>query len=219
MARRLSDETKKKRKMGTGEGKDYIPYITTSEINSLGTTSVIRDWKTGRGVHCLSQGEALWYYILRWDDNNVDIREQYPLDVDKTVELAKEMGIKHPQNEKHVMTTDFLVTESDGTLHAYSVKADRNLSKRTLQLLCLEKMYWVTQNVQFKMLFKTEVDEILAGNIRLVTELYDKAKVTDWYSNIKHQIAVKRLNIDLSSEPLTIEYVKRCLHLVENNAL
>lgn len=76
MARRLSDETKKKRKMGTGEGKDYIPYITTSEINSLGTTSVIRDWKTGRGVHCLSQGEALWYYILRWDDNNVDIREQ-----------------------------------------------------------------------------------------------------------------------------------------------
>ena len=77
----------------------------------------------------------------------------------------------------------------------------------------------MTQNVQFKMLFKTEVDEILAGNIRLVTELYDKAKVTDWYSNIKHQIAVKRLNIDLSSEPLTIEYVKRCLHLVENNAL
>ena len=219
MARRLSDETKKKRKMGTGEGKDYIPYITTSEINNLVTTSVIRDCKTGRGVHCLSQVESLWYYILRWDDNNVDIREQYPLDVDKTVELAKEMGIKHPQNEKHVMTTDFLVTESDGTLHAYSVKADRNLSKRTLQLLCLEKMYWVTQNVQFKMLFKTEVDEILAGNIRLVTELYDKAKVTDWYSNIKHQIAVKRLNIDLSSEPLTIEYVKRCLHLVENNAL
>ena len=60
---------KRKRKMGTGEGKDYIPYITTSEFNSRGTTSVIKDWKTGRGVHCLSQGETLWYYILRWDDN------------------------------------------------------------------------------------------------------------------------------------------------------
>ena len=103
MARRLSDETKKKRKMGTGEGKDYIPYITTSEFNSRGTTSVIKDWKTGRGVHCLSQGETLWYYILRWDDNNVDIREQYPLDVDKTVAIAEEMGIQYPRNKAQVM--------------------------------------------------------------------------------------------------------------------
>ena len=37
--------------MGTGVGKDYIPYITTSEFNSQGTTSVIKDWKTGRGVN------------------------------------------------------------------------------------------------------------------------------------------------------------------------
>ena len=84
MARRLSDETKKKRKMGTGEGKDYIPYITTSEFNSRGTTSVIKDWKTGRGVHCLSQGETLWYYILRWEDNNEDIREHYQLHLHNT---------------------------------------------------------------------------------------------------------------------------------------
>lgn len=103
---------KRKRKMGTGEGKDYIPYITTSEFNSRGTTSVIKDWKTGRGVHCLSQGETLWYYILRWDDNNVDIREQYPLDVDKTVAIAEEMGIQYPRNKAQVMTTDFLVTEA-----------------------------------------------------------------------------------------------------------
>jgi hypothetical protein len=76
MSRKISQKTKQLRKMGTGEGASYIPYITTSEFNSLGTTSVIRDWKTGRGVHCLAQGETLWYYILRWDDNNVDIREQ-----------------------------------------------------------------------------------------------------------------------------------------------
>lgn len=66
MSKRLSTASKKKRHMGEGEGKDYKPYITTSEFNSLGTTSVIVDWKTGRGIHCLSQGEAYWYYILRW---------------------------------------------------------------------------------------------------------------------------------------------------------
>ena len=73
--------------MGEGTGKDYRPYITTSEFNSQGTTSVIRDWKTDRGVHCLSQGEMLWYYILRWDDENIDIREQYPLDYGETVRI------------------------------------------------------------------------------------------------------------------------------------
>lgn len=66
MARKLSNETKLKRKVGTGEGKKYKPYITTSEFNSTGTTTVIKDWKTGRGIHCLSQGEVYWYYILRW---------------------------------------------------------------------------------------------------------------------------------------------------------
>lgn len=65
MSRRLSDHTKELRKMGQGEGANYKPYITTSEFNSLGTTSVIRDWKTGRDVHCMSQGEMLLYYILR----------------------------------------------------------------------------------------------------------------------------------------------------------
>lgn len=80
MSRRISQKTKLKRRMGQGEGADYIPYITTREFNSLGTTALIKDWITGRTVHCFSQGEARWYYILRWDDENIDIREQYPLD-------------------------------------------------------------------------------------------------------------------------------------------
>lgn len=127
------------RKKGTGIGKNYIPYISTAKLNSLGTTSVIKDWKTGRGVHCLSQGEAYWYYILRWDDNNIDIREQYPLEQSETTKIAMEHGFRPAQNGTIMMTTDFLVTKADGTFHAYSVKADRDLSERTLQLLCVEK--------------------------------------------------------------------------------
>ena len=211
MARRLSDETKKKRKMGTGEGKDYIPYITTSEFNSRGTTSVIKDWKTGRGVHCLSQGETLWYYILRWDDNNVDIREQYPLDVDKTVAIAEEMGIQYPRNKAQVMTTDFLVTEADGTLHAYSVKSDEFISERKLQLLCIEKMYWNKQGIKFDVLLKRNVNKVLAHNIRLVTEFYDSSYVFDWYSAFKHKIAIKEIKIDIEHAELTADMARQII--------
>ena len=146
MARRMSDRSKQNLHMGEGKGKDYVPYIMTPEFNSLGTTSIIKDWKTGRSIHCMSQGEAMWYYLLRWNDSNIDIREQFPLDNKITVKIADKFGIKHPQSSVHVMTTDFLVTKNDGSLHAYSVKADRNLNDRTIELLYIEREYWKYQN-------------------------------------------------------------------------
>ena len=213
MPKRISQKTKKLRGMGTGKGADYVPYITTSEFNSKGTTSVIKDWKTGRGVHCLSQGEALWYYILRWDDNNVDIREQYPLENKLTVKIAKENGFKHPKNESHIMTTDFLVTELDGTLHAYSVKLDRNLSESTIQSLCIEKLYWLSKNCKFTLLFKSDVNKILLSNIRLVTEYYQPQMAFDKYSAIKHKIAIKECVINMESEIINNDMLDKLLEV------
>lgn len=93
MTRRISDKSKQILHMGEGKGKDYVPYILTSEFNSLGTTSIITDWKTGRNIHCMSQGEAMWYYLLRWNDSNIDIREQFPLDNKITVKIADKLGV------------------------------------------------------------------------------------------------------------------------------
>ena len=197
MSRRISEKTKKIRKMGEGTGKDYKPYITTSEFNSMGTTSVIKDWKTGRGVHCLSQGEMLWYYILRWDDENIDIREQYPLDYIKTCKIAERFGFKNPQ---HIMTTDFLVTKADGKSVAYSVKTNSDQKKRQLDLLCIEKYYWISRGVDYQLLLKTDANRTLAGNVRLVTEFYDADRVFDEISAIKHKIAIKEYPVDMESE-------------------
>lgn len=211
MSRKISQKTKELRKMGTGEGVNYIPYITTSEFNSMGTTSVIRDWKTGRGVHCLSQGEALWYYILRWDDNNIDIREQFPLENAITVQIAKENGIKHPHDENHIMTTDFLVTRSDGTYCAYSIKPNRDLDNRTLQLLCIEKIYWAKQNVPFVLLFAEDINKTYANNIRIVTEFFNPESVFDELSAIKHNIATQKYEIDLRTRSITDHTIKSLL--------
>ena len=199
MSKRLAENTKSVRKLGQGVGVDYRPYITTSEFNSRGTTSVIKDWKTGRAVHCLSQGEMYWYYILRWDDTNVDIREQYPLDYKKTVNIANEMGVASPRK---IMTTDMLATKKDGTEVAYSVKADKRLSKRQMQLLCIEKQYWLNQGIEYQLVFKSEMNTILASNIRLVTEFYDATLVFDVISAIKHKIAIKEIEFDMESKPI-----------------
>lgn len=198
MTRRISDKSKQILHMGEGKGKDYVPYILTSEFNSLGTTSIIKDWKTRRNIHCMSQGEAMWYFLLRWDDSNIDIREQFPLDNKITVKIADELGIKHPQDRNHIMTTDFLVTKSDNSLHAYSVKVDKNLNDRTVELLYIEREYWKYNGVPFDMLYSTDVNQVLVNNIRLITEFYNKNAIYDKYSYIKHLIAIKEIDLDLS---------------------
>lgn len=208
MTRRISNNTKRNRALGTGEGKNYQPWITTSEFNSLGTTSVIKDWKTGRGVHCLSQGEAMWFYILRWDDENIDIREQLPLDMEKVIQIADAFGFRSPKADQ-VMTTDFVATKADGRLHAYSVKANRDLSERTLQLLMIEKQYWNLAGVEYTLLFKTDANRILVSNIRLVTEFYDTNNVFDEYSALKNKIANKEIQIDMSKELITTDVLGR----------
>lgn len=208
MSKVPSRKTKLSRHMGMGRGKDYLPYITTNEFNSQGTASIIPDWKTGRGVHCLSQAEAYWYYVLRWDDDNVDIREQYPLERSITEQIAEKNGLKHPGNKEYVMTTDFLVERRDGTFIAYSVKTDRELAERTLQILCIEKIYWMNKGIDFRMLFKEDLNLILVRNIRNVVMFYDKAKVFDEISLIKHNIAVKEIQWNMEEQIITNSVLK-----------
>lgn len=212
MGKRLSNKEKMKRKMGTGIGKKYKPFITTSEFNSIGTTAVVKDWKTGRGIHCLSQGEVYWYYILRWDDNNIDIREQFPLKRLETLTIAEKLGVKHPGNDDYIMTTDFLVTKSNNKLQAYSIKSSRNsLNDRDLEILCIEKMYWELKNVKFTILFKEDVNEILVHNIRRIVEFYDKSQVFDNYSLLLHKIAIKQVDCDLNKQILDKESISNLL--------
>ena len=138
-----------------------------------------------------------WYYILRWDDTNIDVREQYPLDFTETVNIANKMGFPPPRK---IMTTDMLVTKKNGTEVAYSVKSDKQLSKRQMQLLCIEKQYWLNQGTKCQLVFKSEMNTILASNIRLVTEFYDAALVFDVVSAIKHKIAIKEIEFDMDSK-------------------
>lgn len=211
MTRRISDKSKQILHMGEGKGKDYVPYILTSEFNSLGTTCIITDWKTGRNIHCMSQGEAMWYFLLRWDDSNIDIREQFPLDNKITVKIADELGIKHPQDRNHIMTTDFLVTKSDNSLHAYSVKVDKNLNDRTVELLYIEREYWKYNGVPFDMLYSTDVNQVLVNNIRLITEFYNKNAIYDKYSYIKHLIAIKEIDLDISKTVIDNNQIDKIL--------
>ena len=97
---------------GAGVGKDYKPWVTVADVPSLGRVHRVFCPKTEREHHLLSDNEYYAFLLQWWNDNVIDIREQFPLlDRKKTLEIAALCGIRHPvdpiSGALWVITTDF----------------------------------------------------------------------------------------------------------------
>ena len=136
---------------GSGRYENYRPWVRVSEISSRGTTAEVVDWKHGRTVQCLSDGEMMLYHILRWNDDVDDINESFPLPLEDTLEIAEMYGYNHPRDittkEPKNMTSDFLVWLKDGSRVVYSLIDSRktvhtelctgdNAKKRAVRTQC-----------------------------------------------------------------------------------
>jgi TnsA endonuclease N terminal len=138
---------------GLGTGANYAPWLTVSDIPSLGRSHRLFWPVTGREHHLLSDLE--YYAFLRkcYDDSTLDIREQFPLPRQETLQIATELGVRHPKMNGVfvVMTTDLLVsssTSSGSIERAYAVKPDDELLKRrTMEKLDIERIYWERKGV------------------------------------------------------------------------
>ena len=204
---RITEKTKLKEKRGTGTGADYRPWILAREVGSIGTESVFRDWKHGRSIQCLSQSEVKAYTLLRWRDDVVDIREQYPLDLQLTLGIARKLGLSHPHNCETHMTTDFLVTyqNPDKTcfLKAYSVKPnEKHMTEYALKNLAIEQAYWGIKGVHLEIIYADNLNKTLVSNIRQCVKYYNGKLVKTNIDLMKHLIARKRLKVDIETKPL-----------------
>ena len=193
--------------------KKYIPSIFAKEIKGLSSPCVIVDYKTGRQIHLLSQCEKKAWYILRFDDEVEEIYEQFSLDLEITLALAEEYGVKHPGNKSTVMTTDFFVVKKHGYA-AYSVKSDRSVleKKREIEKQILEKMYWKLFDIEFHVIFVAELDKYLIKNIMEVVKCYDKSRIFNEYDEIRHMIAHKIIKVDLHKKGIDYEKLKESIY-------
>lgn len=156
--------------------------VTRGDPASHGRSGLPYWRRTGRQHHLLSINEAIGFLFCTQLADAIDLREQFPLSLRSsqhelasysaafltqeglgTLELAEKLSIRHPfvecagEREPWVFTTDLLVTLRQGnqepTLLAISVKLDQDVtSKRTLQLLRIERAYWVHRGVPWLLL-------------------------------------------------------------------
>lgn len=211
--RYVSEEKKIKEGRGTGRWEDYKPWINACEIGGTGTVSTMPDWKHGRAIQCLSQGELFAYALLRWQDDVDDILEQYPLHLDKTTEIARRLGYRVSNNGRTHMTTDFVVVKGRD-VEAYSIKPSRNaLTERDKELQKIEEIYWKAQEVPWHQWFSDEMDKTKAQNILDVVSVYNKWPNMDDFAVIRHLLAHKIIEVDMSQK---IEY-KRLIEALKEN--
>lgn len=169
-----------KKKFGLGEGCEYMPWLRVQDVSSRGSSAKIDGIKLNRTHHTLSEHESSFFYLAEFSDSVVDIREQFPLlPLDLSIKIAQTLGVGHPINaqskdkEISVMTTDFLLTRTDGSntwYEAVSVKPAVELKdKRTAEKLDIERVWWQLQGVPFHLFVMTEQNKIQSRNIQWFT--------------------------------------------------
>lgn len=210
MSHRVSEETRRKQHRGEGHGADYRPEIRVSEVpGHLGTNVLVTDWKNNRAMHFLSMGEVMQYYILRWNDDVVDIREQFPLDIESTSKIADEYELRHPYDKNGLIsiTIDMIADYSDGHSEAYSIKASRkDFQSHPSQVknVFIMKIFCEKANMKFKQVYTEDMNRAYAENIQRIVQYWNPNTVTDKVSLFKFMLAHKKIEIDLESDVIDV---------------
>lgn len=161
-----------KEKRGHGNGKHYKPFLTVRDVPSRGRVHRRPALTHGRIVHLLSDLELSAFLLFDWDKKVVDIREQYPLDPEKTRKIADRLGINHPavRGVMQIMTTDFVLDILDnGKIKnlAVSVKYNAELEdERVIEKQELERRYWEGEGIEWFLFTEKEVPNTLIQNIK-----------------------------------------------------
>ncbi|WKX26482.1 TnsA endonuclease N-terminal domain-containing protein [Tatumella ptyseos] len=126
--------------------------MTVRDLSSRGRSHRVYGHKTKRTHHLLLDLELAIFLILEWNPFIQNIREQFPLRIEQTEEIADLNFIPHPavRGIKQIMSTDFYVFSSDPINPRFSIQAkyQKDLENiRTIEKLEIERRYWKSKEI------------------------------------------------------------------------
>ena len=202
---------------GKGEGPSYKPWIKVLEVSSRGRSRRVAGIKTGREHQLLSDVEWKLFLLLEWARNVVDIREQYPLDRELTLEIASMLRIRHPAypgtKVPVVMTVDFLTTEErDGTrsMAAYNAKTTAEAENaRSLEKLEIQRYYFQGAGIPHHLVLSSEIPAKPVRNLEWIRGGLLKQGEQEPYPNFLVENA-QRMAADLARRKPTESLAQYC---------
>lgn len=160
---------------GVGEGAQYVPWLRVRDVPSRGTSSAVTGILVPRPFHLLSELETTYFFLCEREHNTVDVREQWPiLDIDETLRLAKQLGVRHPYRRGYPepVTIDFVITSTtvDGVWYrAAAIKSKddaRNAAVR--QRLAVQYLWCRARGIPWTLVDTTLFNKLLLDNLRFV---------------------------------------------------
>lgn len=210
-------------------GKDYVPALKVQSVNSDGQSARIPGIKTGRQHDLLSLNEQYYFLISEFSDFVEDIREQFPMNIDKTLLIASELGIEHPydkkKNEPYLMTTDFCISIKKDDIKYDIVRtikpAEKLLDRRTIEKFEIERVFWEREGINWGVVTELEINKTLAMNIRKFRADYRIIDIPDLIEldygalcHYKSQLAIK-LEFAETTTRVAIREFAEAFHLSE----
>ena len=200
-------------KEGRGSGRlaDYTPWITVRDVPSEGRSHRVFGHKCQRTHHMLSDIELAVFLLLEWHLDVVEIREQFPLEREATLRIAKEASIAHPaiSGVKQYMSSDFLVNSKDRNQPKFALQvkhSDTLNDKRVIEKLEIERRYWLEKEIPWYIVTEKEIPPNVIPNISWIypiqrdeitlSELIDKTS----YFSYHFSEAPKRRIIDICKD-------------------
>lgn len=161
---------------GKGEGAEYKPWLYIGDFASTGRTHDPLGIKTGRPHQLFSDNEYDFFLMLEWAADVVDIREQFPLPRDKTMEVAMQLQERHPfypgTHVPTVMTVDFMVTRhrnGNNALEAFNVKPTAEAEDEgSLVKLEIQRETLARMDIEHHLVFDTLIPEQQVKNLAWV---------------------------------------------------
>lgn len=158
---------------GRGIGQNYKPWLSVSNVSSLGRSRRVFSHKTGRTHELLSDVEYRLFLVLEWMPEVVDIREQYPLNREMTLTIAQKLGLRHPYypgtQVATVMTVDFIATRLVAgvkSMMALNAKRDEEASdEHSMRKLEIQREYFELSDVPHHAIFHSRIPRKKTDNI------------------------------------------------------
>ncbi|MFM2621803.1 TnsA endonuclease N-terminal domain-containing protein [Vibrio owensii] len=186
-------------KEGRGSGKlsNYKPWLYVNEVPSEGRSQRVYSHLTGRIHHVLSDLEFAVFLLLDHNPAVTDIREQFPLNRDDTLNICQEHQLWHPAQNggNQVMSSDFFVNSSSKVQPRFVIQAKyKNALKdpRTIEKLEIERRYWQLKKIPWFLVTEKEIDKIVVDNIEWlygVKGYFDELIIDELLLTFKHMKA------------------------------
>lgn len=176
---------------GQGQLDSYKPFLNVRDNKSLTErSSRVFSYKTQRTHHLFSDLELALFLALDRIEDIQDIREQMPLDLTTTLQLSKDLKIKHPIKKdvpQIITSTFFIVNTSSSKPPCFVIKVIKSAyldQKMTVAQLELERHYWEKKQVPWFIVTEKEISSVAIENIKWLYPLHQITGDTDVVSKI-----------------------------------